>query len=1052
MKRFLSVLVLFFLAFGLSLSHQAPQAQHRAVPTTVKNADGTLTTYFLIDPNYTLLAGDGYIEVDTAAAWDTVHDATAGDGAYYAGVILNVKSVHVADTPTYKIARVFLPVDTSTLTGVTVTAATFYFYVQGLVDEDNDAQAYVRLVGPTTQPSTTQLTTGDFDLCSTVNTPTLVSDKLDLTGLSGWQNMPLTDLTVITQGGVTMLGMREGHDIEDSAPTGSGLARSSLTIWSSTGTYPCYLSVTYADPGPTMAITVGGTPYANASTYAYGTKLLNTNTDVEFTITNNGDTNNLNLTDLPIVLTGTNADQFSVTAQATTPITPTAHVHFTIRFTPTSSGAKTAAISIANNDTAHNPYVINFTGTGHAPTDWYVRPAGGTYGAENGTSYADAWDGLVNVVWGTSGVMASDTLWICGMHIRQWTTYAPTYSNTCFYTVGASGTAGNPITIRGDSPSEAGEIWGFGLLEYEAWVDEGSGAYSITNRVGANGDWCVQDPGVGGTLVNLTKVASLAACQALAGSFYCSDYTSNGVKFYVHCTDGLAPTNRIAYEQCGYILNCNARSYITFRNIGIYGDYYFFLAWIDPEYTTFFTLDGVKHWYGMTIGAKRNTNHDWVIKNCDIAYMKNGFYLTNDTTSPYNVLLQNNHVHHIGYWTNTYDSDAHCMGVQGGDNIIVERNEFDHGGTGFTHWSGSSFAVTNLIIRKNFVHDMHTNGGANGRGIELNTDSATGPFTNIQVNDNIVANIPDSGFRFKFGTVTTFYNNTAYACKYSFYTLQNTGANGMKMTLRNNISMNPVTAHIYFLDNLHAAGTGATNCYLDSDYNLFYPDTGTLFYFCDSGGAHTVNFTNWKALSHTGCVYDPHSPTPASPAFINAGGSYALATDFQIPEGSPARNAGVSVGLTTDFWGNTVPIGVAPDIGVHEFGGTPEMDTTYSGTPISDGGTYAFGSKNVGTSTDVTFLITNSGDGPLTITTPVTITGVNANQFSIPTQPTSPVAASGTTTLVVRFSPTSSGAKTAAIAITNSDTNENPYDLTVTGTGVAAAIPKRSILVIWNDK
>ena len=29
-----------------------------------------------------------------------------------------------------------------------------------------------------------------------------------------------------------------------------------------------------------------------------------------------------------------------------------------------------------------------------AARDWYVRPAGGTYGAEDGTSYNDAWDEL----------------------------------------------------------------------------------------------------------------------------------------------------------------------------------------------------------------------------------------------------------------------------------------------------------------------------------------------------------------------------------------------------------------------------------------------------------------------------------------------------------------------------------------------------------------------------------------------------------------------------------------------------------------------------------
>lgn len=49
---------------------------------------------------------------------------------------------------------------------------------------------------------------------------------------------------------------------------------------------------------------------------------------------------------------------------------------------------------------------------------WYVRPvAGGPYGSDNGTSYADAWDGFAAVVWGVSGVNSGDTLKVCGSFV-----------------------------------------------------------------------------------------------------------------------------------------------------------------------------------------------------------------------------------------------------------------------------------------------------------------------------------------------------------------------------------------------------------------------------------------------------------------------------------------------------------------------------------------------------------------------------------------------------------------------------------------------------------
>ena len=120
----------------------------------------------------------------------------------------------------------------------------------------------------------------------------------------------------------------------------------------------------------------------------------------------------------------------------------------------------------------------------------------------------------------------------------------------------------------------------------------------------------------------------------------------------------------------------------------------------------------------------------------------------------------------------------------------------------------------------------------------------------------------------------------------------------------------------------------------------------------------------------------------------------------------------------------------------------PEMDLKQGTTPIADGGSHDFGSHATGTNTDVIFTIENTGDADLTLSgTPIiTIGGTNADQFSVQLQPTSPVAASNNTSFEIRFSPTSTGAKTATISIVNNDANENPYDLTITGTGTIPEI------------
>jgi hypothetical protein len=66
---------------------------------------------------------------------------------------------------------------------------------------------------------------------------------------------------------------------------------------------------------------------------------------------------------------------------------------------------------------------------------WYVRPAGATYGAGNGTSYNDAWSGFSRIGW--ASVSPGDTIYISG-----------SFSESLVF--GKSGTAGNLIMVRGD--------------------------------------------------------------------------------------------------------------------------------------------------------------------------------------------------------------------------------------------------------------------------------------------------------------------------------------------------------------------------------------------------------------------------------------------------------------------------------------------------------------------------------------------------------------------------------------------------------------------------
>ena len=118
-------------------------------------------------------------------------------------------------------------------------------------------------------------------------------------------------------------------------------------------------------------------------------------------------------------------------------------------------------------------------------------------------------------------------------------------------------------------------------------------------------------------------------------------------------------------------------------------------------------------------------------------------------------------------------------------------------------------------------------------------------------------------------------------------------------------------------------------------------------------------------------------------------------------------------------------------------GGAPEIAVEDSGmNNIDDGGSKAFGTVVVGSTTTQTFTIKNTGSTDLTELTYI-LTG--STDFSVTASPTAPVSGpSGTTTFTVQFAPTSPGLKNASIAIANNDSDENPFDINFSGTGISA--------------
>ncbi|MDZ7265347.1 MAG: choice-of-anchor D domain-containing protein, partial [candidate division KSB1 bacterium] len=105
-----------------------------------------------------------------------------------------------------------------------------------------------------------------------------------------------------------------------------------------------------------------------------------------------------------------------------------------------------------------------------------------------------------------------------------------------------------------------------------------------------------------------------------------------------------------------------------------------------------------------------------------------------------------------------------------------------------------------------------------------------------------------------------------------------------------------------------------------------------------------------------------------------------------------------------------------------------------------DPSSWNYGSVTVGGYQEKTFVVKNDGNANLNVTA-TTITGANASEFSIQSGGGSfSLAPLATRNLVVRFTPASAGSKTATLSISSNDPDENPFNVSLSGTGTVPDI------------
>jgi gliding motility-associated-like protein len=162
-------------------------------------------------------------------------------------------------------------------------------------------------------------------------------------------------------------------DASGSANTGT------LVNFANTGTLSNWISTSTITTGssctlitvPEINVVGNGTTIIDGSTTSsltdhtdFGGICINTNSVQTYTIQNSG-TGNLVISG--ITMSGTNASDFIIgTLSPTSPIPPSGNAVFSVTFSPTTAGTKTAIINIANNDCNESPYDYVLTGTCNA--------------------------------------------------------------------------------------------------------------------------------------------------------------------------------------------------------------------------------------------------------------------------------------------------------------------------------------------------------------------------------------------------------------------------------------------------------------------------------------------------------------------------------------------------------------------------------------------------------------------------------------------------------------------------------------------------------------
>ncbi len=274
-----------------------------------------------------------------------------------------------------------------------------------------------------------------------------------------------------------------------------------------------------------------------------------------------------------------------------------------------------------------------------------------------------------------------------------------------------------------------------------------------------------------------------------------------------------------------------------------------------------FQLSDTKNWNEAVAAHSYQSDHEGI-----------SFQEIQNSTISHNTISSNNQTAFSSseYWTRGIYFFCHAYNAATSGNLVTGNRIFGRYAPAL-YVSGTTGAVyQNNIWSGNIVHSNDTTTDHNGFSVTFYTNGTNaGRGTNYFVNNVLWSSVDGSGsiaIGSASGGVGTEYTSGVWK-------FQN---NIIKWKKNTYMLANGTIADMTFSHNIYANS---------ADWNFQL-------------GNNAMRYAGWVGASQ-----DTTGSSNADPAFINAGGSYALATDFLLGDESPAKAAGTYISNIHDFNG-----------------------------------------------------------------------------------------------------------------------------------------------------